>query len=75
MAEVFLGDAMPAASAAGVDVTCWNRPDHVVAPSGLSGYDRFYAKYRELYPATVDVAHFLAERQLAAEGENRGQGS
>lgn len=70
-----LGDAMLAASAAGVDVTGWNRPDHVVHPSGSFAYQDFYQKYRELYPATADVAHFLAERQLAAEGENRGQGS
>jgi xylulokinase len=70
-----LGDAMLAASAAGVDVSGWNRPDHVVHPSGLSSYDGFYEKYRELYPATANVAHFLAERQLAAEGENRGHGS
>jgi len=39
----------------------------------LSGYGGFYAKYRELYPATVDVAHFLAERQLAAEGRTVGK--
>jgi xylulokinase len=70
-----LGDAMLAASAAGVDVSAWNRPDHVVHPTGSSAYDGFYERYRALYPATADVAHFLAERQLAAEGENREQGS
>lgn len=70
-----LGDAMLAASAAGVDVSGWNPPDHVVRPSESPEYAEFYAKYRQLYPATVDVAHFLAERQVAAEGENRGQGS
>lgn len=58
-----------------LDVTGWNRPDHVVHPSGSSTYQDFYEKYRALYPATANVAHFLAERQLAAEGENRGQGS
>jgi xylulokinase len=70
-----LGDAMLAASAAGVDVTGWNHPDYVVHPSGSSGYEDFYRKYRELYPATRTWHTSLAERQLAADGENRGQGS
>jgi xylulokinase len=42
-----LGDAM---LAAGVDVSVWNPPDHVVHPSGDDRYDVFYARYRELYP-------------------------
>jgi xylulokinase len=61
-----LGDAMLAAAAAGVDVTDWNPDDHVVHPSGDGPYDDFYTRYRELYPATADVAHFLAGQQLRA---------
>jgi xylulokinase len=67
-----LGDAMLAAAAHGVDVTDWNPPDHEVHPSGESSYDDFYQRYRDLYPATADVAHFLAEQQHAADGGNRG---
>ncbi len=66
------GDAMLAAGAAGVDVTGWNPDDHVVHPSGDGVYDDFYARYRELYPATVDVAHFLAEQQVTAAGGDDG---
>jgi xylulokinase len=58
-----LGDAMLAAGAAGVDVTGWNPEDHVVHPSGDGIYDAFYTQYRNLYPATTEVAHFLAEHQ------------
>lgn len=61
-----LGDAMLAAGAAGVDVSGWNPVDHVVHPSGDGTYDAFYARYRELYPATVDTAHFLAAQERAA---------
>jgi xylulokinase len=64
-----LGDAMLAAAAAGVDTTGWNQPDHVVEPTEPAGYDELYEKYRALYPATADVAHFLADRQLAAAAD------
>jgi xylulokinase len=67
-----LGDAMLAAAADGVDVSGWNPADHEVHPSGGNPYDAFYSRYRELYPATADVAHFLAEQQHAADGGNRG---
>ena len=67
------GDAMLAAGAAGADVTGWNPDDHVVHPSGDGVYDDFYARYRELYPATADVAHFLAERQHASAGGEDGE--
>jgi xylulokinase len=69
-----LGDAMLAAAAAGVDVSGWNPADHVVHPSRDSGevYDAFYARYRELYPATAGVAHFLAGQQHAADGGDHG---
>ena len=70
-----LGDAMLAAGAAGVDVSGWNPDDHVVHPSGDNPYDDFYARYRELYPATVDVAHFLAQQQNASGGGDHGERS
>ncbi|WP_158891251.1 FGGY-family carbohydrate kinase [Amycolatopsis anabasis] len=66
-----LGDALLAGVATGLepDVAAWNpvattvRPD----PERTPLYDEFYARYRELYPSTVDVAHFLAEQQRAAD--------
>jgi len=69
-----LGDALLAATAIGMDVdpAAWNPPDHVVRPTGGGRYDDFYRQYRALYPATVDVAHFLAEEQHAAD---RGSGA
>lgn len=65
-----LGDAMLAAHGLGLDVdlSAWNpvtatvRPD----PARAEAYDAFYRHYRELYPATSDVAHFLARQQKAA---------
>jgi xylulokinase len=63
-----LGDAMLAALATGVpvDFEAWNPVHHTVLPNG-GRYDDFYRRYRELYPATVDVAHFLAAEQHAAD--------
>ncbi|MCT2587022.1 FGGY-family carbohydrate kinase [Actinophytocola gossypii] len=67
-----LGDALLAAVATGadVDIDAWNPPDHTVAPES-GGYDAFYQRYRELYPATEDVAHFLAGEQHAADRATR----
>ena len=64
-----LGDALLAAVATGasVDVEAWNPPSHVVRPGGVGRYDEYYRRYRGLYPATVDVAHFLAAEQHAAD--------
>ncbi|GAB3474798.1 FGGY-family carbohydrate kinase [Amycolatopsis cihanbeyliensis] len=61
------GDAFLAAVATGLDpdITRWNplartvRPD----PRRTEVYDGFYARYRDLYPATADIAHFLADQQ------------
>lgn len=65
------GDALLAAVAIGADpdVTRWNpvagtvRPD----PAAMGVYDRFYEQYRELYPSTLGITHFLAERQRVSE--------
>ena len=58
------GAAYLAASSAGeVSIEDWNpivehlEPD----PDARAGYDRLYAAYRELYPATVGIAHTLAD--------------
>lgn len=69
-----LGDAMLAAAALDVDVSAWNPPDHVVHPTGDNIYNEFYFQYRDLYPATADVAHFLARQQHAADGGHHGEG-
>jgi xylulokinase len=58
-----LGDAMLAASACGADVSGWNPVVHTVRPDPGRPYEQCYARYRELYPATVDITHFLAEQQ------------
>jgi xylulokinase len=64
-----LGDALLAAVATGVDVDpeVWNPPGQTVVPDRAARYDGYYRHYRDLYPATVDVAHFLAAEQHAAD--------
>jgi xylulokinase len=66
-----LGDALLAGIATGVvpsDGRDWNpvattvRPD----PGATAEYDDYYPHYRQLYTATADIAHFLAERQRAS---------
>ncbi|WP_020673743.1 FGGY-family carbohydrate kinase [Amycolatopsis nigrescens] len=66
-----LGDALLAGVAIGAepDIAAWNpvretvRPD----PARHEVYGEFYARYRELYPATSDIAHFLAGQQRSAD--------
>ncbi|MFI6031051.1 FGGY-family carbohydrate kinase [Amycolatopsis magusensis] len=66
-----LGDAYLAAVALGwsPDITAWNPVRSVVRPDAGRArvYDRFYQRYRALYPATSEIAHFLAAEQRAAE--------
>lgn len=66
-----LGDALLAAVATGVEVDheVWNPPVHTVRPDPhrAGRYDEFYRRYREIYPATADIAHFLAAEQHAAD--------
>jgi xylulokinase len=62
-----LGDALLAGIATGAepDIAVWNpvtstvRPD----PAAAEVYAEFYPRYRDLYFATADIAHFLADRQ------------
>ncbi|MFI5614501.1 FGGY-family carbohydrate kinase [Amycolatopsis sp. NPDC051903] len=64
------GDALLAAVAVGLapDAGAWNPVAEVVRPDPARAdlYDEFYARYRALYPATADIAHFLAGQQEAA---------
>jgi xylulokinase len=64
-----LGDALLAAVATGVEIDheVWNPPSHTVTPDDTGRYERFYSRYREIYPATADIAHFLAAEQHAAD--------
>ncbi|HEY0639065.1 MAG TPA: FGGY-family carbohydrate kinase [Pseudonocardiaceae bacterium] len=70
-----LGDAMLAAAATGceVDPGRWNPIDTVIPvdEANAAVHDEFHARYRALYPATVDVAHFLAGQQHAADVRGR----
>lgn len=47
------------------DIRSWNPLRTVVEPRAelREGYDELYRLYRELYPATADIAHALARRQ------------
>ncbi|WP_028925825.1 FGGY-family carbohydrate kinase [Pseudonocardia acaciae] len=62
-----LGDALLAAVATGSrpDAAAWNPPSTTVrpTPSATDEYAHYYHHYRNLYPATADIAHFLASRQ------------
>ncbi|WP_433520868.1 FGGY-family carbohydrate kinase [Nocardia pseudovaccinii] len=60
-----LGDALLAAEAVGVDTAGWNPIIGMVEPDADSGatYGSYYGRYRELYEATADIAHFLAAEQ------------
>ncbi|MGH8794081.1 MAG: FGGY-family carbohydrate kinase [Stackebrandtia sp.] len=64
------GDAMLAARGIGLDVDAarWNPVVETVRPDDdrSAEYDQYYRRYRQLYTATSDIAHFLAERQNAA---------
>jgi xylulokinase len=57
----------------------WNPPAETVEPNEehRQAYDELYGLYRELYPATKDVAHALSARQLeprvaAVSGTQKG---
>ena len=59
------GDALLAAQAAGLadESTKWAQISATVKPNSDNKkvYDDLYARYRELYPATKEIQHFLAE--------------
>ncbi|MFD8495860.1 FGGY-family carbohydrate kinase [Amycolatopsis sp. NPDC059657] len=65
-----LGDALLAAVAVGLepDIAAWNPVRSTVEPDAerRAAYDEFYPHYRALYSSTVEVAHFLADRQNSA---------
>ncbi|CAM3393377.1 FGGY-family carbohydrate kinase [Kibdelosporangium persicum] len=62
------GSAMLAATALGHSVDHWNPLARTVTPNPehTATYGRFYEHYRSLYPATKDLAHFLAAEQRLA---------
>ena len=74
------GAAVLAAELLGeVDVAAWNPPAETLAPDPTAHgeYQQLLRLYRELYPATRDTAHALAERQRrgrtdTAERQRRG---
>lgn len=63
------GDAVLAATGSGLvsdtETEGWNPIDEVIEPdpAAAQAYDRLYGLYRDLYPATSDVAHALAALQ------------
>ena len=59
------GARLAAELAHGLDTSAWNPADHLVVPdpSRRERYDELYRLYRELYPATRDIAHALARMQ------------
>ncbi|WP_422115888.1 FGGY-family carbohydrate kinase [Brachybacterium sp. UNK5269] len=60
------GSSMLAARLAhDADTSAWNPTDHlcVPAPAHRERYDELYRLYRDLYPATRDVTHALAQLQ------------
>ena len=72
------GDAHLAGTAAGLVLldASWGGVEGTVRPNGAarSLYDRLYEVYRQLYPATRELAHELAALQLAG-GEAAGAAS
>jgi sugar (pentulose or hexulose) kinase len=54
-----------AATATGIPTDDWNPVARTVTPKSANTdrYAEFYAHFRSLYPATQDLAHFLAAQQ------------
>ncbi len=59
------GARLAAELAHGTDTSGWNPSDHECRPdpSRRERYDQLYRLYRELYPATRDIAHALTRLQ------------
>ncbi len=62
------GDALISAQIAGFadETTDWTKINDVVKPQAgnKERYDALYAHYLDLYPATKDIVHFLADMQI-----------
>ncbi len=67
------GDALLAGIAGGVvdEDTDWTSIAEIVEPDPANRevYDELYALYRDLYPATSDTVHALAEFQMKGHGQ------
>jgi xylulokinase len=65
------GDALLAARAVGLAEpdTDWSRISATVEPNpeNRETYDELYGIYRELYPATLEASHKLAEMQKGGD--------
>ena len=65
------GDALLAGVGTGVaiDPDYWNPVIKTVRPveQNAERYEGFYRHYRSLYDSTVDIVHFLASEQRAAD--------
>jgi xylulokinase len=63
------GDALISAQNVGAadETTSWMEPARVVTPNpdNRKIYDELFEQYLKLYPPTKDIAHFLAEKQIA----------
>lgn len=59
------GSMLAARLAHGTDVSSWNPADHEIVPDPArrERYDELYRLYRDLYPATSEIAHALAAMQ------------
>jgi xylulokinase len=66
------GDALLAGIATGLVApgAPWNPPAAMVVPDAAVAptYERLYGLYRDLYPATADIAHSLADMQIESAG-------
>ena len=53
------------ATGTGADPWSWNPVVGTVEPdpANVEVYAGYYQRYRQLYPATLDIAHFLADQQ------------
>lgn len=61
---------LAASSVSDADIAAWNPLATIVEPRGdfADDYAELYRLYRELYPATLGIAHALAGRQRRASG-------
>jgi len=59
---------LAAATVVDADIDRWNPVTAVIRPrpERLAAYTELYGLYREMYSATADISHSLADRQLAS---------
>jgi len=59
---------LAAATVIDTEIDRWNPVTAVIRPrpERLAAYNQLYGRYREMYSATADISHFLADLQLAS---------